>query len=266
MVGKMFSDLFADPWLLAASIAQLLLILLGAVVTLQEEWVKQHKKLLLVAFAVLGCAGFIATAKQGGESAATNAKLADTLGQLSTATTGISRMTALNTELQNRLLQQSDIIIDLSKQNISTVTGGDSFCYVSFSPIPSQGVLVVMAVHKGKFPLHSVEVAIDDLRVSESAPLGVLIQLPEYRFTIPELAPNTSKVLGNIPLGNLERQSLNVNFYGLAGYWTEMIRAVFGKNGQWLEAIQVQRAGPRQGILFEQIPDSFPKREGKVVW
>ena len=51
----------ADIYGWVAGVAQLLLMLLGVIVSLLEERVKKHKGVVLSAFAVLGIAGFTAS-------------------------------------------------------------------------------------------------------------------------------------------------------------------------------------------------------------
>ena len=128
----MLNSLLADPWLLASAIAQLFLLVLGLVVTLQEEWAKKHKWILIGAFVVFGGIAFVATMIQGRSSAKAATDLAVSLQKLSAASIETQRQTALNTKLQGQLVSQSNTITDLANRNIASVTGGDSFCYADF--------------------------------------------------------------------------------------------------------------------------------------
>src|SRR5437879_2080527 len=47
-------------------------------------------------------------------------------------------------------------------ENVKMITGGNSFCYLAFSnPRTAQSMLV--AVHKGKYPLHDINIRIVDI-------------------------------------------------------------------------------------------------------
>jgi len=120
-----------------AALSQLFLVGLGAVVSLQEDWAKRHRRGVLLAFAILGIVGLVATVKQAGESAKANTKLSDSLTSLGNSASEISRMATLNTQLQRRLLDQSDTIAGLAEQAANSATGGDSYVMVTpiFTPL-----------------------------------------------------------------------------------------------------------------------------------
>jgi hypothetical protein len=154
------ADLLSDPWLLIAALAQLFLVLWGALVSLREDWAKRHRWLVLSAFAVLGFIGLVATAKQAGESAAANAKLAGSLDKLGTSTQEISRMTVLNTELQQRLLDSSKTVASLARENINAVTGGRSYPIITpitALPVKDQNTLALQAFVVGENTLMDVQ-------------------------------------------------------------------------------------------------------------
>jgi hypothetical protein len=69
--------LFAD-WLLWASlVAQFLLMVMGAVLALADEWVKKHRTLVLSAFILLGVAGMLFSAKQAVNASRDSTALSD---------------------------------------------------------------------------------------------------------------------------------------------------------------------------------------------
>jgi hypothetical protein len=69
--------LFTD-WLLWASlVAQFLLMVMGAVLVLAEDWVKKHRIWVLLAFILLGMAGMIVSAKQAVTAARDSTALSD---------------------------------------------------------------------------------------------------------------------------------------------------------------------------------------------
>jgi hypothetical protein len=117
-----------------------------------------------LAFIVLGLVAVIYVVKQSRENATATQALSNTLSNLGTATTNIASMTKQNTDLQGKLLSQSDTITDLSKQNIASVTGGDSFTWIDARfDAPnnlSNATFKIMSHTRGAYPMHDVLVNI----------------------------------------------------------------------------------------------------------
>jgi hypothetical protein len=84
----------------------------------------------VAAFVILGIVSFVYVVKQSRENASASQTLSDTLVNLRAATADIAIKTQQNTALQAKLLAQSDTITDLSKQNLASVTGGDTFTWI----------------------------------------------------------------------------------------------------------------------------------------
>jgi uncharacterized membrane protein len=126
----LWTNLISDKWLLTVAVAQALLVIFGAIVTLKEEWAKRRQGPVISVFVVLGVIGLLATVEQGGESSRANDKLATSIQDLGQATREIGRVTRLNTDLQTKLLAQEETISSLAKRGIGSVTGGNSFCYL----------------------------------------------------------------------------------------------------------------------------------------
>jgi len=124
-------------WLSLSS--QIALGFLGAVVSLLNEWAGKHKVLLLLSFAVLVLTSTIATHQEwvdaAREKATAETKLSDSLSKLNERTEESTRMTALNTQLQQTLLGSNETIRTLSQQNFDQLTGGPS--YPVLTPLPT---------------------------------------------------------------------------------------------------------------------------------
>src|SRR6266852_3115403 len=84
---------------------QFLLALLGIVVSLHEQWAKQHRAWLFGNFLVLGVVGIGLTFAQSAKAGRDSANLSTALGNLTSSTSEISRVTSLNTQLQEKLLR-----------------------------------------------------------------------------------------------------------------------------------------------------------------
>jgi hypothetical protein len=244
------------------------LMLLGAFVSLREDWAKSHHKSVLAAFIAMGMVGVIASAKSASDNAGAKVKL-DKLGK---ATDEIKRLTDLNTQLQEKL-------VELSKQSIETVTGGDSYSYLRFPTFDQTGGFPII-LHEGKFPLYDLEVQIVDLnRFEQSTAKLKQPSLQQYFLSstaavlkVGTLAPNQGHaILGKpVPFTN-EQPKFRIFFKARNGFWDQdlLLRKV---KGEWLHAMRVHRElwgqenNPRQ-LLFTKIDDGFPTgANGKIEW
>src|SRR5260370_20568530 len=121
----------ADIWL---GVVTVVMAVRGGIVSSHAPTELRHKIAYVSAFVFAGAVSIWFVIRISNENAAASRELGTALKNLGDSTASIANMTALNTQLQGRLLQQSDTIADLSKQNIATVTGGDSFCYIDSEP------------------------------------------------------------------------------------------------------------------------------------
>src|SRR5260370_3201908 len=107
----------------------------------------------------------------------------------------VRRVQGLNTELQNKLLDQRGTLIDssrriseLSKQEIQTLTGGKSFCFIVLST-QEQRTLIPIIVQVGKQPLYDVHARIINIRKlreleKQGTPyLNIIQQIPHVTLT-----------------------------------------------------------------------------------
>ncbi|MGB0014762.1 MAG: hypothetical protein WBQ03_24425 [Candidatus Sulfotelmatobacter sp.] len=113
-------DFLTDPLLWMSLVIQFLLALGGAGVALAEDWAKKHRWSLLSCFAVFGLLGMGVTAKQATNAAKDATKLTSALGDVETETNETGRLTKLNTELQQRLITQSEMIVFLAEKNAAS--------------------------------------------------------------------------------------------------------------------------------------------------
>jgi len=268
-MGKFIADLVADKWLFTAAISQLLLVLLGAVVSLQEDWAKRHRALVLAAFAVLGCIGLIATAKRGSETATANQYLANSLGSLGDSTKEISRMTTLNTQLQEKLLQSSSAIAGLSKDNLNTITGGASYIYFDIASVvpvgnvlPGNGlnsgdILVSAFPHfVGRYPLNHVFVSV----------IGPLERLPEidYGTVFPNEIGKTRPFVQLKLRPDKSKQFVNIFISASNGSYAQTI--YFKRIGdKWLWANRFFKYPKKRPVRTWAVP-GFPVAEINDKW
>ncbi len=273
-------------WTWASALSQIALTILGVVVSIEQDWAKRHRILVLVSFFMFGAVGVIATNQQASESArettAANTALSTGLTNLQRSTEEITRLQGLNTQLQQKLLDSSSEINQLSKQNIETVTGGDSFCYAFIKASwPYFSV-----VHRGKYPLYDVNIRVVDVEkfetirppVSPTAPkltddefqkalLGVTINIGTLFPNASIMARSSVFPSGAFPFSSSGQQDFDIYFSARNGFWTEKLRWRRIKD-KWVYAMRVERDENKTiKILHQEIEKEFPRNsKGAVDW
>jgi hypothetical protein len=180
------------------------------------------------------------------------------------------RVGSLNTQLQERLLEQSKNITNLSVQSIKTSTGGDSFGYIMATAPWWINAWMPSFVFKGKYPLYGVEARIVDIDLYTNTPITtlpeVVIRSMQETLKIGDVAADEHIGKLYIPISmstTSEEHSFNIFFTARNGSWSESLKLV-NKNGKYLQALQVRRGDK---VLFEQIADGFPRNQkGDINW
>jgi hypothetical protein len=261
--------MYPNIYLWVTLTAEFVLTLLGAIVALQEEWAKQHRWPILMAFFLFGLAGMTGAIKTSQQAAVAEARLSESIKELGDSSKENGRIASLNTELQQRLLQQSPTIAALSRENISTAIGGDSFCYLDLTRLITPEFFV-----EGKYPLHGVTATITDFgeqkRISREIPIKEHrppnlqeILAAQAEIQLGEMAPNHGQPLYPVPpllQKNLERD-LGVSFIAFNGFWYEHIclrRATNNVPGGMVLAATtiVSRRGK---VIMRHVDENYPK-------
>lgn len=219
-------------WLLWVSAGtQLLLVILGAVVSLHEDWAKHHRWPILTGFAVLGVAGIYASTQQSVKSARdaaeANAKLTSNLSQIQSATNEANRLQTLNTDLQQKLLESSRTITKLSKETLAQTTGGDSFpdIWPMMKPDPC-GLRLAVVAH-GKHNLLDLSVGVE-LHVQRTDPVSLAARFDSGVGT------SIPMVLGN----HMDELAICIRPEGDFDAYQINTRA---RNGEWVEMLKMKR-------------------------
>lgn len=266
---------------LALGVITVLMAILGGVVSVHGPTRRGWKIFYLFAFIVLGGLAVAFVIKQSSRSAGAEAHLRNSLQNLRKSTQQVARLSSLNTSLQEQLLRQSHRIARLAERNIGEATGGHSFCYLMFVPIGGNRFLVG-AIPRGKYPLHSVNVTLTDLRrfalamSGERSPLDSVLRPPNAylrNFTIGDLPSASAHVVRNLGqyavVPSSDFNGFNVAFSALNGSWTQttLMRKVGGK---WVQATKVfipsAPASAEGRILYERVDRAYPKKHGQVDW
>jgi hypothetical protein len=266
---------FADKWLLVVAVIQLLLVVWGAIATIQEEWAKRNRILVLGVFVLLGSVGLVSTLGEGRQAADGESKLELSLANLSKSTTEISRMTALNTELQNRLLAQGDTISSLA-------TGGDSFCILMFDQgsLEWKSQAVPVLENKGLFPLYGVSATVTDNKkfkqLTENLKKGQGIILAavlpaQTNYDLGDVPAHSSKYMWDkaVSLQGSKGMAWSILYVARNGSWNEELLITWNK-GKWVQAVQVRWMvlGRKPGkTLFTWHDPDFPRnKQGNIDW
>lgn len=200
-------------------------------------------------------------------------RLDDTIRAIKNMSEEAVRIGTLNTQLESQLLEHSKAITDLSKQAISTATGGDSFCYLHVQPTESGTEWVPSFFHSGKYPIYGVQTRVVDLEkfreILKEHQRLTFRDASETLINVGDMTVGTSLPMWNIriPWSDAPAHAFNVFFSGRNGLWDQQIR-LRKINGQWVRATIVQkRTGKKSEILFSQIDQSFPRNaKGQVNW
>jgi hypothetical protein len=152
-----------------------------------------------IAFYVLGAISVLLIVIMGyrtfrDQTAAETARqeLSSSVDSLGRAAGEISRVQGLNTQLQQRLLEQSQNITSLAEENISQVTGRGTFSYFVVAPNLGAGDPITFPLQvfvRGKYPMREVSSSIQ--RAGNFAITGNLIQptLPLAKTLLPGVSP-----------------------------------------------------------------------------
>ena len=181
-------------------------------------------------------------------------------------------ISGLNRQIGN-LQGQLHSINQTAAENVKTMTGGDSVCWLML--MPHQGILSV--AQRGKYPLHNVSARMTDIekmtQITSSQPLTIdPIFAADRNFEIGDMAVSSSKLLDTHYVLTGNKHSFNVFFAGLNGFWTEELRLRL-VDGEWAQALRVTRSitdgsgKMRQKLVFQQIDKTFPRSpQGDVQW
>jgi hypothetical protein len=201
-------------------------------------------------------------------------KSSETVANMSKETVRIGQ---LNTQLQERILQQSKTISGLSKECINTAIGGDSFGYVSADDLCFTNRWIPKLIIKGKYPLYAVQATIFDigkLMKLLNQPNSTLAQFDSERKTInfgdPVIAGygvDTMAPDKTFPItGDGMEHRYAVSVFARNGTWKQELK-VINVNGKCSYATRVYKDNDKKrNLLFEDISDEFPIDRKAIKW
>jgi hypothetical protein len=237
---------------------------LGGIVSTRSPGSPGATAFVIGLFVILGSIGMRAVIQQQLESDRAATEYRQTLKEIASSTAETRRIADLNTSLQAKLMQQSELIGQLAAKGIDTTTGGNSFCYMVFAYPDTIAFPTVFAV--GAYPLYDVQARIVDLeRLFEQQRNGVpltldTVRIPDTYVTIGSMAKGTgwSNQQIHINLGDKDYRSFNIFFSARNGIWSEALR-MRRVNGKWSSAFRIRNANGRDNSIWKtQIDKDFP--------
>jgi hypothetical protein len=208
--------------------ATVFMAVLGGIVAAyppNKDWLRW---VYVALFVLAGIASIGLTIEISKENAVANDKLTTALNDLSGKTTEIERISSLNTELQNRLLDQGKTISGLAEEGIKAVTGGDSYCFMTLG-----GDKTSFSIYNpGDYALTSLTLEMIDYARNH-----------EEHFVRQTLVPHTVwPYRYELPQG--DRADFFFTFNALNGSWWETLQ-LRKVSGVWQQALKVERMPER---------------------
>lgn len=168
---------------------------------------------------------------------------------------------------ERHLRIKSDEIATLNREIANLVTGGNSFCYITFaSPDPSTNRGILTIVQQGDHPLYDVNARIVDLQESLQIKNSTLETILKTQTILPigNMAQGAAAIFGPFDLGDSQNRDFNIFFSSRSGFFTQLLRMRKISN-KWIMATKVERNNGE--VLFEKVDDDFPRTEqGQVQW
>ncbi len=177
--------------------------------------------------------------------------------------------------VKTELTIKNDKIQELNNFILSSITGGDSFCYLEIGSIAQtndHGLLVL--VQQGKFPLYDLNIRIVDLdkfdKIKENLSFEKLASI-ETRLNLGTLSPSIAQMLG--PISFPGKTNLRFNIFAIArnGGTTQVLRMKLIDN-KWVRANKVTRSFFKENsftdeVVYEKIDKEYPRDlKGNVLW
>jgi hypothetical protein len=189
----------------------------------------------------------------------------------------IARFKAIGEGIQSSMVAGQahfDATMSGINQNVSTITGGNSFCYLA---IAVNGEMPTF-IHNGSYPLSSVNARIVDMQKWHQAidnnphPSMQDFMSADSNVFIGDVPPHTALPrVGVVQLAGKTEAGFNIFFNARNGFWTQELRLRL-VDGKWLSATRVtrmevgnKRKNPK--ALYEKIDKDFPRTsKGEVDW
>jgi hypothetical protein len=229
----------------------LALAILGGVVSAHAPAKVYQKWLYVAMFVVLGVVGMSFVIKQSNETTEASVRLARSISDLSDSSKESTRLTAENSQLQERLLGLADKILQTTNENLSQVTGGTTYPKVISIKEKEGWRLAVIA--QGKYDLTNVSITVlQHAQLASSAQdLMSFIRTNSLREIVPRVYQGHAMELGISPIvPQGDNETLRIDMSANNGSWLETLTAK-RIGGAWTEQRVVRDS---KGKILEEDP------------
>ena len=184
-------------------------------------------------------------------------------------------LTAARKEIDNsktEVLESRKKMIEISQRQLGTLTGADSFCYLTFDGTTRQTQGIPFFSHVGKNPIQDVTARVVDLKkFNDEIVSGRKKTLQEFLTSeiyirVGNLYPGAAlPIIQPLIFSDSQKQDFNIFFSGNNGFWTQELRMRW--SGQlWLHATRVKRSeGKTDKLLLEKVDKDFPRNANGQV-
>jgi hypothetical protein len=224
-------------------IATVFMAVLGTIVALHGPQKRWWKLSYGIVFMVTGAIAVVFVIKQSNENAAATVGLTTALSDLKTSTGEISRMTDLNTKLQERLLDSSKAIAGLAQNNLSATTGGSTFAEFGVAPNMGSGnppTYPIFVDVVGKYPMRSVSAEIQKLE-KERDPESIHRQI-QSMHALPlgdgTILPGSHFIAERLSLGKYA-----IGIWSVNGVSNETMELQLNSKGELVQSYEVWKDG-----------------------
>lgn len=171
-------------------------------------------------------------------------------------------------------------IVELNNIIASSITGGDSFCFLALSTLdsgPQKDNPMVIVLQQGRFPVYDVSIRIKDqdkieavMKSESNWKDGLMLEhLNQDSIEIKPgvCPPQTAAMWGRLPLGTGNYRRFEVEIAARNGLLHQQIRCKRVK-GHWKIASKVTRnIGSTSEVVYERIAQEFPRNiKGQIEW
>lgn len=169
--------------------------------------------------------------------------------------------------VENKKLIESNI--NLSNAINNNVIGGDSFGVISPTSIKENGEPLYFFYfnNNGNYPMYDIELYYfdqDEIKHNKQAELST-DTLKYYHFEkIGNMPAKLGRTFGNFEINENEYKRIAFSITAKNGNFLQQLRMI-KRDGKLLFASQVKRIGKNPEILFETVPEDFPKKKNDQV-
>lgn len=175
-------------------------------------------------------------------------------------------------EVNKALAAKSEEAARTSREVLHNLTGGDSFCYVTFMrPLGTTRAPLAALIVEGRYPMHEVFLRVVDLaRMHErdkSAQLSYedVQSWDAMRGSIGTVLPGY-RDLGRLSWPDRDTHDYNIFIYARNGAFTQNIR-YRRVDEKWVIASRLWKGNRMDQILWKKIDPEYPlDADGQVVW